>query len=119
MSTILNVGPDGMIVIEAVIVSLVLAVMAWRRAALPAAGIVTALCAAVLPVWWETAEPSTFNHRVALAVFVLVPTAILLGASRVRWMSRHAWVLLLVGPILFIGCFVGVCELCARAGLLS
>ena len=52
-------------------------------------------------------------------VHTIVPSALLLGASRLRWFERHAWVMVLAGPIMFIACFVGICELCARAGLLA
>ena len=46
--------------------------------------------------------------------FIIVPAAILLGASRVKWLARHAWVLVLLGPIVFVGCYVGICEVCFR-----
>jgi hypothetical protein len=50
--------------------------------------------------------------EVMAASFILVPAAVLLGASRVSWLARHAWVLVLLGPFVFVGCYVGVCMLC-------
>jgi hypothetical protein len=32
--------------------------------------------------------------------------------------AAAAWVLLLIGPIVFVGCFVGICALCVKARLI-
>jgi hypothetical protein len=116
--SIFNVGPDGLIVVEALIVSLLIAVLAWRRVGLTGAAILTVIVAISLVVWEESIS-STTDHQLIVASFTIVPSALLFGASRLHWIVRHAWVLLITGPIIFVGCFVGICELCAKAGLLS
>jgi hypothetical protein len=118
MNSLFDLGPDALILAEAVLVSAVLAVLPWRGASFGAAAAVTALVAALLPLW-SSIRPSPLDHRLMVALFTAVPTALLLGASRARWMARRAWLLVVFGPIVFVGCFVGVCELCAKAGLLS
>jgi|ERR1700730_8710334 hypothetical protein len=117
--SLFRIGPDGLLVVEALIVSLLIAVLAWRRVGLKGAAILTAIAAGALLVWQQTISPSTPGHQLIVASFTIVPSALLLGASRLRWFERHAWVMILAGPIMFIACFVGICELCARAGLLS
>jgi hypothetical protein len=52
----------------------------------------------------------------ALIVSVLI--ALLLGASQLRWLARHAWLFLLIGPVVFVGCYVGICELCVKTGVI-
>jgi hypothetical protein len=118
--TSLNIGPDGLILVWALIVSVVVALLTWRRMSLRSAAITTLIVALALVVWQvRVVEGRSFGVEVITTSFILVPSALLLGASRVRWLSRHAWVLLLVGPIVFVGCFVGICEVCAKAGLLG
>ncbi|PWT86490.1 MAG: hypothetical protein C5B57_00980 [Blastocatellia bacterium] len=117
--SIFNVGPDGLLLVEGMIVSLLIAVLAWRRVGLTGAAIVTVIAAISLVVWQETMSATKPGHQLIGASFTIVPSALLLGASRLGWITRHAWVLLVAGPIVFVGCFVGICELCARAGLLS
>jgi hypothetical protein len=43
------------------------------------------------------------------ASFIVVPSALLLGASRVNWLARHAWLFVLLGPAVFYGCITGLC----------
>ena len=103
------------------------ALLAWRRVGLkPAAAVagVVALAWVVLQAWYDARHPDqvasrTLTVHVIVAMFTIVPTALLLGASRLHWLARRSWVLLLVGPVLFVGCFVGICEVCAKAGLLG
>jgi hypothetical protein len=124
---ILNIGPDGLILVEALIVSAIIALLAWRRVGLSRAAAVTAVVAlllVLLQAWYDARHadqvaPLTLVRQLIVALFTIVPSALLLGASRLRWLARHAWVLLLVGPIVFVGCFVGICEVCAKAGLLG
>ncbi len=85
-------------------------------AGIPATAVV-AVGLAVLQAFAPDANPDIRVKFVA-ASFVLVPSALLLGASRVRWLARHAWVLVLAGPFLFAGCYVGICELCVKTGLI-
>src|ERR1700682_2231614 len=113
------VGPDGLLVVEALMVSVLIAALAWRRVGLSGSAILTVIAAIALLVWQQTVSPSRPGHQLIVASFTIVPSALLLGTSRLRWIARHAWVLILAGPILFIACYVGICELCARAGLLS
>ena len=118
--SILNIGPDGLILIEALIVSLLIAVLAWRRVGLTA-GIPAVVVTVIALALWQARSPNAspeFNHRIVAASFVAVPSALLLGASRVKWLARHAWLLVLAGPILFVGCYVGICELCVKTGLI-
>jgi hypothetical protein len=108
-----NVGPDGLILIWAVIVSLLVALLAWRRVNLRTAGITTLVVALVLVVWqFLVIDRRGPSIELMTASFIIVPAALLLGASRVKWLARHAWVLVLLGPIVFVGCYVGICELC-------
>ena len=118
---ILNIGgPDGRLLIEALAVSLLIAVLAWRRVGL-AAGIsataVAAFAAWIVNAMSPDATPG-LNYRIVTLSFMVVPAALLLGASRQRWMARHAWVLVLLGPIVFLGCYVGICELCVKTGVI-
>jgi len=120
--SLLRVGPDGLLLIEAVIVSAFVAVFAWRRVGV-AAGLSAAAVVAValaVPVLQSLSLTATPGVRVRLLVvsFSAIPTAVLLGTARLRWISRHAWVLLVAGPFLFLGCFVGLCELCVKTGLI-
>ena len=113
MSTLFRVGPEGLLLVWALILSVLVAVLAWRRATLRAAGIATVVVALALVVWQFLAiERRSVGIELMAASFILVPAALLLGASRVKWLARHAWVLVLLGPIAFVGCYVGICELC-------
>src|SRR5215471_18318702 len=118
--SIFNIGPDGLLVIEALLVSVFVAVLAWRRVGLTAGISATAVIALALIVFNAMNPNATpgLNYRIVTALFVVVPSALLLGASRLQWIAKHAWVLLLAGPILFVGCYVGICELCVKAGVI-
>jgi acid phosphatase family membrane protein YuiD len=99
---------------------LFVAVLAWRHAGLAAGIPATAVVAAALVLFNATSLNATpgLNYRIVTALFIVVPSALLLGASRLQWIARHAWVLVLAGPILFVGCYVGICELCVKTGLI-
>jgi hypothetical protein len=124
---IFDIGPDGLLLVEALVVSAIIALLAWRRVGLKSAVTVTgvvALAWVMLQAWYDASHPDqvasrTLTVHVIVAMFTIVPSALLLGASRLRWLARRSWVLLLVGPVLFVGCFVGICEVCAKAGLLG
>lgn len=113
---IFNIGPDGWLLVIALIVSAVVAAFTWRRVGLTATSFATASAAIVCGAWLVLL--STTTHPVLVALFVLVPSALLLGVSRVGWIARHAWVLLLAGPVVFVGCYVGLCEFCVKSGLI-
>jgi hypothetical protein len=108
-----RLGPEGLLLVWASILSVLVAVLAWRRASLRIAGISTLAVALALVVWQFLAiERRSAGIELMAASFIIVPAALLLGASRVNWLARHAWVLVLLGPIVFVGCYVGICELC-------
>ena|SRR5579862_2083011 len=115
MLALLHVGPEGLILIWALIVSALVAVLAWRRTSPTRAGIATLVVALALVVWqlFEV-EWTSVGTAVMGASFILVPAALLLGVSRVNWIARHAWLLVLLGPFAFVGCYVGICELCFK-----
>jgi acid phosphatase family membrane protein YuiD len=118
--SIFNIGPDGFLLIEALLVSACVAALAWRRAGLAAGISATAVIAIAVVLFNASSLNATpgLNYRIVTALFILVPSALLLGASRLRWIATHAWVLVLAGPILFVGCYVGICELCVKTGLI-
>jgi hypothetical protein len=113
MSTLFRVGPEGLLLVWALILSVLVATLAWRRATLTAAGISTLAVALALVIWqFLVIDRRSVGIEMMAASFILVPAALLLGASRVNWLTRHAWVLVLLGPFVFVGCYVGICELC-------
>jgi hypothetical protein len=126
MPELLHIGPDGLLLVEAMMVSAIVALLAWRRVSLSQASTVTAVVALALVLvqaWYYARHPDeasslTLSHQLVVAMFTIVPSALRVAASRLRWLTRHAWVLLVAGPIVFVGCFVGICELCARARLI-
>jgi hypothetical protein len=111
-----RIGPDGLLLVQALVVSILVASLAWRRVAFSAAAISTAAVAVACGLWLAWL-PGT-SHPVLVALFVIVPSALLLGASRVHWIAQRAWMLVLVGPVLFVGCYVGICEFCVRTRLI-
>lgn len=113
--SLLNVGPEGLLLVWGALVSLVVALLTWRHAGL-ALSLLATLAVAMSIATWEIfgLEPASFGHQVLRALFIIVPSVLLLGASRLSWLARQAWVLLFVGPILFVGCFVGICECAYR-----
>ena len=113
---IFGIGPDGLLLVPALLVSILVAALAWRRVAFSTAAILTAVVAIACAIW--LARLPDITRPLLVGLFVLVPSALLLGASRVRWIAHHAWMLVLVGPIVFVGCFVGICEFCAKANLI-
>jgi hypothetical protein len=113
MSTLFRVGPEGLLLLWALILSVLVAVLAWRRASLTTAGISTLVVAFALALWqFLVIDRRGIGIELLAASFIIVPAALLLGASRLNWLARRAWVLVLLGPIVFIGCYVGICELC-------
>jgi len=113
---IFRVGPDGLLLFLGLIVSVLVAALAWRRATLSAAAIATAAVAMAGGIWLGQLPNS--SHPVVAGLFMIVPSLLLFGASRIRWISRNSWLLVLVGPLIFIGCYVGICEFCVKTGLI-
>jgi hypothetical protein len=116
MARLFEIGPDGLLLALAMLVSIVVAALAWKRVGLSAAAAWTAAVACAGAIGLMRLPNS--SHPVLAGLFVIVPSAILLGASRVRWLAQHAWMLLLVGPFVFIGCYVGICEFCVKTKLI-
>ena len=118
MIALLHIGPDGGLILYGFVVSIALALLAWRRVSLRSAALATIVLAVLLAIdqYFSTREAG--NHPFIAASFIVVPSVLLLGVSRVTWLARHAWLLLLLGPVVFVGCYVGICEGCAKAGLL-
>ena len=118
--SLFNIGPDGLLLIEALLVSVLVAVLAWRRAGLAAGMSATAIAVITFVIFNAMSPDATpgLNYRIVTALFIIAPTALLLGASRLHWISRHAWVLVVLGPIVFVGCYVGICELCVKTGVI-
>jgi len=117
---ILRIGPEGLILAWALIVSVMVAVFAWRRVGL-AAGLPATLAVAVAIAVWQSMLPDTNADpkvRLVATSFVIVPSLLMLAVSRQRWIARHAWVLVLIGPVVFVGCYVGICELCVKTGVI-
>jgi hypothetical protein len=113
---IFRIGPDGFLLVHALVVSVLVAALAWRHVAFSTAATLTAVAAIAGAIWLAQLPDTT--HPVVVGLFVLVPSALLLGASRVRWIAHHAWMLVLAGPIVFAGCYVGICELCVKANII-
>ena len=70
-------------------------------------------------VWLLRLESTSPTHQLVATSFILVPSALLFGASRLTFLTRRPWVLLLLGPVVFVACFVGICECAARLHLLG
>jgi hypothetical protein len=113
---VFGIGPDGLLLVPALAVSILLAALAWRRTALWTTAVATAILAIAFGIWMARL-PNT-SHPLVASLFVIVPSVLLIGATRVRWIAQHAWILLLAGPIVFVGCYCGVCELCVKTGLI-
>jgi hypothetical protein len=68
------------------------------------AGVILGICVAV-DVWQGPALASTASRRMAIRmwlVFVLLPTAVVLGISRFGLLTTKPWFLLVLGPISFM-----------------
>jgi hypothetical protein len=112
---LLNMGPFGVLFYWGAAVSVVLAILTWRRASIRTAALTTLTVAAIM-IAWQTVVLENGDHRRWLlhASFVAVPSALLFGGSRLRLFSRHSWMMLLVGPLVFAACYVGICECAYR-----
>jgi hypothetical protein len=85
---ILKMGPDSLLLVWGAIVSVVVALLAWRRVGLATAAAVTLVVALGLVAWLFSLESTGPAHRLIATSFILVPSAVLLGASRLN--SWHA-----------------------------
>ena len=106
----LRMGPDGQLLLQAVLLSALIALLTWRRVS-PTRGLLATIAGVLAVVAWQSfaLEFSTPGRHYLVASFVMVPTTVLLGASRAAWLARRAWLLLLLGPVAFAGCYVGLC----------
>jgi hypothetical protein len=114
-----DIGPDGLLLVWGAIVSVLVALLAWRRVGLRSAAVFTAAVTILLVVWLMRLESTSPTHRLVATSFILVPSALLFGASRLTFLTRRPWVLLLLGPVVFVACFVGICECAYRLHLLG
>jgi|SRR5262252_808700 len=105
----LNVGPEGLLLVHGAIMSVVLAFLSWRRVPFTRAILVTAAVALALVAWEFLAFRGEVSHPILTTLFVVAPSAGLFWASRASWMTRRAWVLVLLGPIVFVVGYVGIC----------
>ncbi len=108
----------GLMLVWAVIVSAVLTVSAWRRFGILTAATVTLAVALGLVVWQALALGPLMRpgSQLIASSFVIVPSVILLGVSRLNWLARRSWLLLLIGPIAFYLGYAGTC-ICASLAL--
>jgi hypothetical protein len=115
----LPIGPDGMLILYALAVSVIIAVLSWRRVRFTRAGaVIGAVAVALALVQSFTLDPADIVRQLVRASFIVVPSVVLLAASRVMWLAQRAWLLLVAGPVAFIGCYAGICEICYRVGLI-
>src|SRR5215813_614793 len=102
-----NVGPEGLLLIWALILSVIVAGLAWRRATLATAGISTLVVALGLVLWqFLVIDRRSVGIELLAASFIIVPAALLLGASRINWLARRAWILVLLGQTVLVRCYV-------------
>jgi hypothetical protein len=118
MMALLHVGPDGGLIGYGIIVLIALALLAWRRVRMAPAAATVVTLAVLLTIDQFFSTTETAHHPVIAASFIVVPSVVLLGASRMQWLAQRAWLLLLIGPGAFVGCYAGICEACGMAGLL-
>ena len=115
----MNLGPDGMFIVYALVVSVALAGLRWLRVGIRrAAVLVLAVAAALALVQYISVESADVPRQLVRASFILVPTLLLVAVAQVAWLASRAWALLVLGPVLFVGCYVGICELCVKAGII-
>ena len=108
MNTV-SLGPEGLLLPEALLISGLIAVLTWRHFGFRAAALVTMAVAILLAVWNATLATPTLPRQLLVASFIIVPSVMLLGASRLRWIAARPWALLVAGPIAFVGSYVGLC----------
>src|SRR5690242_4239618 len=105
--TAFNLGPDAMLLVYAFGVSLLVAILTWRRAA-PRTAVLMVLVAAVAMAVAQNlsiGDGAGAARQIVRAAFIVVPSAVLLGASRVTWLAHRAWLFVLIGPATFVGCY--------------
>ena len=106
---LLDIGPRPFLV-EAAVISGLMAVVTWRHFGFRVAALVTMGLAVLFAAWNVTTYSTpTVPYRLLGASFVIVPSVILLGASRLRWLAARPWALLVAGPLAFVGCYEGLC----------
>ena len=109
MPELLRVGPEGLLLLHGMIISVLLAFLTWRRVPLGRAALVTMAAAFAVVAWEFLAFRGEVNHPILTMLFVIVPSALLFWASRASWAARRAWVLAVLGPFAFVACYVGIC----------
>jgi O-antigen ligase len=113
-----NIG-DGIVLVYALVVSILVAVLTWRRIGFIATVAATMAVAVALAIVQSfVLGPNEPVRQIVYASFIVVPSALLLGASRVSWLARHAWLFVLFGPIVFVACIDGICKACIHLKLI-
>lgn len=107
---IVRFGPDGLLFPEMAVISAVVAIVTWRQVGFRAAARATIGLAILIVGSNAVVFPSpNVVRQLLVASFVIVPSAILLGASRLRWLAARPWTLLLLGPLAFEGSYLALC----------
>ena len=88
---ILRIGPDGMLNVYALVVSVIVALLSWRRVSLARSGTATIGAATALAILqYFTLDSAGLFRGLVGASFIIVPSAMLLAASRLNWLARRA-----------------------------
>jgi hypothetical protein len=111
---LLRIGPDGLLLVHGLLVSALLAFLSWRRVPLGRAVVVTTVAVLAIAGWEFRAFHGGVNHPMLTLLFIFVPSALLFWASRASWVARRAWMLVLLGPIVFVVDYVGICVCAVR-----
>src|SRR5262245_26559924 len=108
----LGLGPDSQLLLYALVVStLVIALVKLRVK--PSVSVVITMVVALLMVgvMLFQLERAAWPHQLLRASFIIVPSLIVVTVSRIRWLSRHAWVLLAIGPVAFVTSYICICTI--------
>ena len=80
----LPIAPDGMLIVYALVVSVVVALLSWRRVRFARAGaVIGAAVVALALVQYFMLDPADMVRQLVRASFIVVPSVVLLAASRV------------------------------------
>jgi len=111
--SILRIGPDGMVIVYALMMSVMVALLSWRRVSFaPTSAVIMTAAITLAILQYFTLDPADLFRQLVRASFIVVPSSLLLAVSRVNWLAQRAWLFVLVGPIAFVGCYVAICEIC-------
>jgi len=112
----LRFGPDGQLLLYALFISVVLTVLTGTelpRVRVGASTIAVSIMVAIAQ--YASLDAADPLHQAVRASFIIVPSVILVFVSRVGWIARRYWMLLLLGPVTFGVCYASICALAYRA----